>query len=342
MMNTNKQAMKIHRTVLAIAALLAGMGLVSCKKDKTTTEDKAYLTGSMSFTLPTYVMPGQSYHLVPTGVTKADGSLPGIVWTVTPSSVRDTTRRENGTGDGAFDLVIPSDKTSMTVTCAAFADGYYNTTKAVSLVIVKGEESISGLGLPDDVARFEDTRDGHSYPYVKIGSREWMARNLAYRNGGKPYNNADAMQDVFGLFYTWNEAMAACPEGWHLPDAADWDDLALAHGCAETGDIYAGVAGAMMADAYMNETKMWEFWPEVVISNSQKFCAIPVGYALEDGETASFRGSSHYALFWTAEEAGEDQAYCRQLYVRDPDVYKASLYKSYLRASVRCVRQASE
>ena len=341
MMNTNKLAMKIHRTVLAFAALVAGMGLVSCKKDKTTSEDRAYLTGSMSFSIPTYVMPGQEFHLVPTGVTKLDGSLPGIYWTDSYTSVRDTTRKENGTGDGSFDLVIPADETSMTVTCAAFAEGYYNSTKTMSLVIVKGAESISGLDLPDDVAKFEDVRDGRSYPYVKIGGREWMARNLAY-GSGKPYYNADAMQDVFGMYYTWDEAKAACPEGWRLPDAADWDDLAVAHGCAETGDVYSGIAGAMMADAYMNESKMWEYWPEVTISNSQKFCAIPTGYAMEDGETAAFRGSSYYALYWTAEEAGEDQAYCRQLYVRDPDVYKTSLHKSYLRASVRCVRDASE
>lgn len=341
MMNTMKRQMKIYRIFLAAAVAVLGMGLVSCKKDKSTDESKEYLTGSMNFSIPTYVMPGQQFHLVPTGVTKTDGGAPGIYWTDSYFSVRDTTRRENGAGDGAFDFTVPSDVTSMTLTCAAFADGYYNMSKVVSLVIVKGAESITGLDLPDDVAKLEDKRDGRSYPYVKIGGREWMARNLAF-GSGKPYYNAAAMQDVFGMFYTWDEAKAACPEGWRLPDAADWDDLAKAHGLEEPGDVYAGIAGDMMADAYMNENKMWEFWPEITITNKLKFCAIPSGYAMEDGETASFRGSSQYAVFWTAEEADEDQAWARQLYLRSADVFKASLHKSYFRANVRCVRDASE
>ena len=152
MMNTMKRQMKIYRIFLAAAVAVLGMGLVSCKKDKSTDESKEYLTGSMNFSIPTYVMPGQQFHLVPTGVTKTDGGTPGIYWTDSYFSVRDTTRRENGAGDGAFDFTVPSDVTSMTLTCAAFADGYYNMSKVVSLVIVKGAESITGLDLPDDVA----------------------------------------------------------------------------------------------------------------------------------------------------------------------------------------------
>ena len=121
MMNTMKRQMKIYRIFLAAAVAVLGMGLVSCKKDKSTDESKEYLTGSMNFSIPTYVMPGQQFHLVPTGVTKTDGGAPGIYWTDSYFSVRDTTRRENGAGDGAFDFTVPSDVTSMTLTCAPAA-----------------------------------------------------------------------------------------------------------------------------------------------------------------------------------------------------------------------------
>ena len=151
---------------------------------------------------------------------------------------------------------------------------------------------------------------------------------------------AVAMQDVFGLFYSWDEAVSACPEGWRLPDADDWKDLATAHGCADTEDVYAGIGGKLMADAYMNDMKMWEFWPDVKITNNLRFCAIPTGYALDADGSYTFKGSSHYAVFWTAEENGEEQAWCRQLYVKSNDVYKASMYKSAFRAPVRCVRTA--
>ena len=337
MMNTMKHTMKIYRQVLLAAVILCA-GMVSCKKDKSSDEDYEYLTGTMSFSIPTYVMPGQTFHLVPSTLTKSDDGVPGIYWMLSTDSIRDTTRVENGVGDGSYDLEIPDNQTKLTVTCTAFASGYYTSSKAVTLVIVKGADSITGLDLPEDVATLSDSRDGRTYPYVGIGSLEWMARNLAY-GSGKPYFNAEAMQDVFGMYYTWDEAAAACPEGWRLPTSADWDDLAIAHGCKDVTSTYAGVAGDMMADAYMNETKMWEFWPDVTIANTHKFCVIPAGYALETGDGATFAGSADYAVFWTAEEVdGGEMAWCRQFHVQSPDVFKAKLYKDSFRASVRCVR----
>ena len=341
MMNMMKRIMKIQHSCLLAALVLLTAGMVSCKKDDDSeTEILPELTGTLNYELPSYVMAGQVFELVPTGVSKDKDGLPGIYWVVsTNSSVRDTTRYENGTGTGAYTLVIPDDITTMTVTCYAFAEGYYNTSKAVTVTRVKGAESITGLNLPEDVAQFSDPRDGRSYPYVKIGSREWMVRNLAY--GTAPaYMEAVAMQDVFGLFYYWDEAVSACPEGWRLPDADDLKDLATAHGCADTEDVYAGIGGKLMADAYMNDMKMWEFWPDVKITNNLRFCAIPTGYALDADGSYTFKGSSHYAVFWTAEENGEEQAWCRQLYVKSNDVYKASMYKSAFRAPVRCVRTA--
>ena len=339
MMNTMKPNMKIYRQIL-LAILVVCLGAVSCKKDKTDDENLPYLTGTLSFSVPTYVMPGQTFHLIPSTISKEEEGEPGIYWSLSELSYRDTTRYENGIGDGSFDLIIPTNKTSLTVTCVAFAEGYTPTSKSVTLVIVKGAESITGLGLPDDVATITDARDDRTYPYVTIGAQDWMARNLAY-SSGKPYYNAAAMQDVFGMFYTWDEAVSACPDGWRLPTSSDWDALAKAHGCEDVSEVYAGIAGDMMADAYMNDSKMWEFWPEVKIANTLKFCAIPAGYAVEAEDKAVFTNSAGYAVFWTAEEAGEDQAWVRQLYVRSPDVQKASMYKSNFRGSVRCVRDAS-
>lgn len=338
MMNTMKPNMKIYRQIL-LALLVVCLGAVSCKKNKSDEEELEYLTGTLSFSVPTYVMPGHTYHLVPSTITKDKDGVPGIYWSLNELSVRDTTRYENGSGDGSFDLLIPSSRTSLTVSCSAFATGYYPSTKSVTLVIVKGAESITGLDLPEDVATLTDARDGRTYPYVKIGAQDWMARNLAY-SSGKPYYNAEAMQDVFGMYYTWDEAVAACPDGWRLPTSSDWDALAQAHGCQDVSGVYAGIAGDMMANAYMNESKMWEFWPEIKITNSMKFCAIPAGYAVESEDGASFLGSAGYAVFWTAEEEDADRAWVRQLYVRSPDVQKASMYKANFRSNVRCVRDS--
>ena len=55
-----------------------------------------------------------------------------------------------------------------------------------------------------------------------------------------PYQEAEAMSQVFGRFYTWSEATGGtaaseggiirgiCPEGWHIPSDDEWTDLAEA------------------------------------------------------------------------------------------------------------------
>lgn len=320
-------------------ALWVGAGVFSCKKKEDTTTTLEYLKGTPLFTISPYLAPGDVLDLVPASVTTDDGSPAGIYWAFSfSSSVRDTTRLENGTGDGAISVTVPDTLNALTVTCAAFAKGYYNSTSSVTVAVVHGQETLSGLGLPEDVSVFEDPRDGQVYPYVGIGGREWFARNLACE-GGASFRNSPAMNDVFGRYYSWNEAVRACPEGWRLPDAEDWTALAAAAGIAEDENgVYPGLSGRLMADAYMNETKMWEFFPEVKITNDLLFCAIPVGYAMDADGVHTFYGANTYAVFWTAEEADAERAFCRHCYVSSPDVFKDALDKDSFLAPVRCVR----
>jgi len=81
---------------------------------------------------------------------------------------------------------------------------------------------------------FIDPRDGKKYRTVKIGKQVWMAQNLNYEaEGSKCYNNDSAKAKKYGRLYDWETAMKACPEGWHLPSDAEWDELinyAYSHG----------------------------------------------------------------------------------------------------------------
>ena len=105
--------------------------------------------------------------------------------------------------------------------------------------------------------------DGNTYKTVKIGNQEWMAENLktthytdgtaitlvtdntAWANLGD--NNTDDaycyynndVNSQYGALYTWAAAMngaasstanpsgvqGACPDGWHLPSDAEWQEL---------------------------------------------------------------------------------------------------------------------
>jgi uncharacterized protein (TIGR02145 family) len=100
-------------------------------------------------------------------------------------------------------------------------------------------------------ASFQDSRDGHIYNTVQIGTQCWMAENLSaakYRNGDvipnvtnqeewNPlttgayawYNNDSATyEDLYGKLYNWyavGDTRDLCPIGWHVPTSTEWQIL---------------------------------------------------------------------------------------------------------------------
>lgn len=117
---------------------------------------------------------------------------------------------------------------------------------------------------PDiDYEVFTDDRDGRVYRSVTIGEQTWMAENLNLEYAhGYGYGCALGLEEScnqFGRFYSWSAAMDSaavygemgkgcgnwakkdsvcvdsilaglrirgiCPEGWHLPDTTEWNQL---------------------------------------------------------------------------------------------------------------------
>ena len=353
---------KLNYLCLILASALA---VISCKDDDETTVTPS-LDGSLSFLVPEYVLPEAVVTMVPSGVAHPDGEELGYCWKVSPTMTKaDTTRYENGLdkngkpSDGSFTHTFSDTLKTYTVTGYAFAKGYStSTSKSHYVTVVKGGldgsiKNIALTGMPSVEV------NGATFPYVTIGSTDWMCRNMSAPAAGAPYMNNRAMDDVFGRYYSYEEALEICPEGWQLPSEKDWIELAVAAGAEDITEYETikGIAAAIMGNTYFNDDLMWEYWPSVgEITNSTGISMMPVGYATLGNKNTSpkenefidntypqamFKGYKQYAAFWTADTAKDEEgmAYYRYLISEQPDLFIEKGDINSFGASVRCIRK---
>ncbi len=182
--------------------------------------------------------------------------------------------------------------------------------------------------------------DGNTYKTVKLGAQCWMAENLRttrHANGtyipiGGNYaskytayryypDNDPATMDYYGCLYNWKALMGnseptyanpsgiqgICPNGWHIPSAAEWSQL---------GDYVGSQSKYRLANDYKNIAKSlastygWhednsDFSPgnNQAANNSTGFSAPPAGYFT--GEEHGLLGSGLYSQFWSCTKYGE-------------------------------------
>ena len=345
----------LYSIILATAIVIAA---ASCDKDKDN-EVSPSLNGALRFSVPEYVSPKQVVTLVPKGISHPDDAGIGYYWKVSPSMEKsDTTRLENGLSpdgkesDGSFTYQFPDSLGTYTISCYGFAEGYTSSYKSSYTTVVKGglDGSIQGTGILSTDTKI--TAEGVAYYYTTHNGLDWMRNNLANPEFGTAYSNAEAMSNVFGRFYNYEEAMKACPEGWRLPTDAEW--VALANSVnpesnSKAGEPLMDVAADLMADISFNGTKMWEYWPTVgEITNRSGLAALPAGYANlgekdEDGKypAATFFGINEYSAFWTSDkvDGSENMAYYRYIICDQPDIPVGKGDIRTFGANVRCVRE---
>jgi uncharacterized protein (TIGR02145 family) len=195
--------------------------------------------------------------------------------------------------------------------------------------------------------------DGNVYNTVIIGNQEWLKENLKTTkyNDGTPitfvndpliwqsiyysgyfpaysvYNFDITNKDIYGLFYNFwaiNTGKLA-PTGWHIPTAAEWDELTNFVGGSD-------VAGGKLKSTTTDWTS-----PNLGATNEFGFTALPGGGLNWDGV---FYDIYNRAWFWTFTETGWNFAWDRGIWYNYADV------KSYATSknggfSVRCVRDGA-
>lgn len=310
------------KTALAIGFLI--LAAVACKKEEKE-ETSEYMSGGITIFLPDFVEPG--YIIKADDISDdlyAGGNEIGYIVQDPYTGDRDTAAAFKYSK--FLPYTIPDALGSFEFICRGCATGYYNasTTAEYTVVDPKMNGSIKGLGI--DVAKDSCTigRDGKKYYFMKRDGLDWLMQNVADESLGKPYNGCTATTDMFGHFYTREDAEKVCPEGWRLPTSEEWDGL---------------TAGEIMTDATLNGERMWNLYPEVKITNAARLCVLPCGYAEVDEEGEyTFKGFKSYAIFWTSSECDGKPAYkCIYEGMNEITTLVASDNKSFA-ASVRCVR----
>jgi uncharacterized protein (TIGR02145 family) len=157
-----------------------------------------------------------------------------------------------------------------------------------------------------------DERDGQEYKIFESGDGNWwMAQNLNFATPGSwCYDLKDENCSDWGRLYTWEEAVGACPDGWHLPDDDEWNALLNYYG----GVHYAGKA--------LKE------------GGESKFKAQLSGYRDKAGFFGKINESAYY---WSSTEQNADYASFKGIY-KSVDNIGTYTYTKPDGLSVRCVK----
>ena len=286
----------------------------------------------------------------------------------------DTTRYENGLNkkgepsDGTFTYTIKDSLATYTIYCYAYAEGYNGLSASAYTTVVRGgvqtspdepEVSITNTEILENGAQLLDTE----YYYTTNGSLDWTINNMADESMGVGFVNYDVMSNVYGRYYSYDEAKAICAalptdteNKWRLPSDEDWVNMVKSITTDATDfnpevhtDIYwdnekngkPTLAARLIADGYFNGVKLWDYWPEIgVPANTSGLAILPVGYtnlgitpeltSKSAYPAALFEGTYEFAAFWTADEVADDTnlAYYRYLYLKSPSLMISKGYKS--------------
>ena len=183
--------------------------------------------------------------------------------------------------------------------------------------VIPGDEPKSSSSVEPDPSGtsfgiMKDSRDGREYKTIRIGNQVWMAENLKYAAAGsRCYGDDEKNCEKYGRLYNWDIALdtisegcgvnfdkctlkedfyprqGVCPDGWHLPDAGEWDDLLE----------YAGNNDGVDEAGFSLQSYYWDDdWEKQYGTDKFGFNAMPAG--MFDGE--EYVGLDSTAVFWTS------------------------------------------
>jgi len=192
-----------------------------------------------------------------------------------------------------------------------------------------GTSSNGGTSSPSSGVGNNKCTDIANCKKKQIGSQNWLAENLNIDvSGSVCYDNKESNCNTYGRLYTWEAAMSACPNGWHLPDTTEWNALVTS------------VGGSSTAGKHLKAKEGWNSCGPTGSGESYScedtygFSALPGGYGNSSGD---FYDVGNDGNWWSASEYSSSGADLRYMSYDDEYVYYGNFDKDYL-FSVRCVQ----
>ena len=171
---------------------------------------------------------------------------------------------------------------------------------------------------------FSDPRDGQSYPIVNIAGLQWFAKNLNFAHPGSYcYDDNVGNCKKYGRLYRWEDALAACPVGWHLSTDFEWQKLELA-------------LGMQFGDLETINARGTDQGSQLAVGGKTGFNYDLPGYRDPAGV---YESQGEGMALWNSNESDYATAWHRDLRPIRKGIYRSRVNKEYA-LTVRCVKNS--
>ena len=143
-----------------------------------------------------------------------------------------------------------------------YSDMGYDDLEYFNADSVRKSNALDNNDIPPPVYdQIKDARDGKSYKIVRIDDEWWFAENLDFVTGKSAHYEDNVCKDKCGVGYYYEDAVKACPKGFHLSTKKEWYNLIDYVG----GESYAAIALKAEGDYWYGDAR-----------NTVGFSALPV------------------------------------------------------------------
>jgi uncharacterized protein (TIGR02145 family) len=236
----------------------------------------------------------------------SDVTSRGVCWDTSPIPTVYNNKTTDGAGSGSFVSTLSGLTSSTKYYLRAYATNSSGTAYGDEVSFITQNGNVTDI-------------DGNIYNTVIIDNQLWMKENLNvthYSDGTVipniqddnewqnlltgaycDYGNIPDSSATYGRLYNWYavaDSHNLCPEGWHIPDDAEWAKLIEVLGGG-------GIAGGKLKETGIVH---W-ISPNNFATNQSGFTALPGGDRNYDGV---FNGIGVYAAWWSSTEADATKA----------------------------------